>query len=206
MHRAVRKRRCGAAKAQRLQRRIMRDPAERHDRAQPRHGLDRRRQKWPAGVDLRRQRLVLRRHAVHRIADPAIDQRQPVVGPRLIDAVGKAVFEQRRVQQVAGVIAGEGPAGAVGALHARREPDDQQPPVGIAERRHRGIEPVRLARARRLAEADEPRAERAIAVGFGAGGAAPAAAAAAPGRSQSSKSSSSALGAMVVARCRNCGA
>ena len=39
MHRAVRKRRRGGAKAQHLQHRIMRDPAERHDRAQFRHRL-----------------------------------------------------------------------------------------------------------------------------------------------------------------------
>ena len=70
------------------------------------------------------------------IADPAIDQRQPVIGPRLIDAFGKAVFEQRGIEQIAGVIAGERPSGAIGALHAGRQPDNQQPTVGIAERRH----------------------------------------------------------------------
>ncbi len=73
---------------------------------------------------------------MHRIADPAIDQRQPVIGPRLIDAFGKAVFEQRGIEQIAGVIAGERPSGAIGALHAGRQPDNQQPTVGIAERRH----------------------------------------------------------------------
>ena len=35
-------------------------------------------------------------------------------------------FDQRRKQQVAGIVAGEGPAGAVRALQAGREPDDQK--------------------------------------------------------------------------------
>ena len=147
MHGTVRKGRGGVAQAQRLQCRVMGDPAERHDRAKLRHGRDGRRQELPAGVDLGRQRLVLRRHAAHRVADPAIDQLQSVVGTRLIDAFGKAVFEQGRIEQVAGVVAGERPSGAVGALHARREPDDQQLRVGIAERSHRRIEPVRFSRA-----------------------------------------------------------
>ena len=165
--RAVRERRRGAAQAERLQRRFVRNAAERHDRAQPWHRSQCRDEEWPAGVDLRRQRLVLRRHAVHRVADPAIDQRQPVVGPGLIDALGEAVFEQRGIEQVAGEIAGEGTPGAVGALQPRREADDQEPAVGIAERRHRRIEPVRFTRARCLAEAGEPRTERTIAIGFG---------------------------------------
>ena len=83
MHRTVPERRGGGAQPERLQRRIMRDAAERDDRAQLRHLRDRRDQELPAGVDLDRQRLVLRRHATHRIDDPAIDQLQAIVRPRL---------------------------------------------------------------------------------------------------------------------------
>ncbi len=64
----------GIAKTKGLQGRFMGDPPERHDRAKPGHGGDRRDQELPAGVDLGRQRLVLRRHAAHRVADPAIDE------------------------------------------------------------------------------------------------------------------------------------
>ena len=45
---------------------------------------------------------------------------------------------QRSIQQDAGVIAGEWSAGAVGAVHAGRQPDDQQARAPIAERGHRG--------------------------------------------------------------------
>ena len=137
MHGTVHKRRRSSAQAQRLQCRIVRDPSQRYDGAQIGHGLDLSDQIRPAGVDLRRQRLVLRRHAVHRVADPAIDQGQPVIGTSQIDAFGKTIFEQGRIEQVAGIIAGEGTPGAVGALHARREADDHQPRFRIAEGGHR---------------------------------------------------------------------
>src|ERR1700738_3671573 len=48
MHRAMRKRRRCGPQAQRLQRLFMCDPAERHDRAQVRHGLDGRHEKLAA--------------------------------------------------------------------------------------------------------------------------------------------------------------
>ena len=144
----------------------MGDAPKRHDRAKLRHGRNRLHQELPAGVDLGRQRLVLRRHTAHRVADPAIDQLQSIVGAGLIDAFGKAVIEQGRVQQVAGVVAGERASGAVGALHAGREPDDQELCFGIAERIDRRVVPIRLFRARLSAKFGEPRAERAIAAGF----------------------------------------
>ena len=64
-----------------------------------------------------------------------------------IVAAGKSVFEQGRIEQVAGIVAGERPPGAVGALQSGRETDDQQRGIGGAERGNRRIEPVRLARA-----------------------------------------------------------
>src|SRR5260370_32701601 len=71
MHRAMRKRRRGGPQAQRLQRRFMRDPAERHDRAQVPHGLDGRDKKFAAGVDFRRFRVGLRLHPPPPRASPA---------------------------------------------------------------------------------------------------------------------------------------
>ena len=40
---------------------------------------------------------------------------------------GKPDLEQSAIEQLAGIVAEEGPPGAVGALQSRREPDDQQP-------------------------------------------------------------------------------
>ena len=107
---------------------------------------------------------------MHGIGDPAVDQLQAVVGTRLIGALGKAVFEQRGVEQVAGIVAGEGTAGAVGALHPRRETDDQQARLDVAERRNRSVVPQRLARAVRLAKGDQARTERTVTVGNEGGG------------------------------------
>ena len=125
---------------------------------------------------LRHEPLSGRKHArpepvhLHRIGDPTVDQLQAVVGTRLILALGEAVFEQRGVEQVAGIIAGEGTAGAVGALHPRRKADDQQARLDVAERRNRRIVPQWLARAVRLAKGDQARAERTVTVGDEGGG------------------------------------
>jgi len=54
---------------------------------------------------------------------------------------------ERLVEEVAGVIAGEGSPGAVCALEAGGEADDQQAGVTPAERGDRRIEPVGLAAA-----------------------------------------------------------
>ncbi len=72
---------------------------------------------------------------------------------------------QCRVQEVAGNITGERPAGAIGAAHAGREPDDEQTRIGGTERRDRRIVPIRVSAARRLAIGDEARAQRAVAPG-----------------------------------------
>src|SRR5262244_566565 len=84
------------------------------------------------------------RHAAHRIGDAAVDQGEPVVGMRVVVAVGKMVALERVVEQHAGIVAGERPAGAVGALHPRREADDQKARVDRAERGNRRVEPFRL--------------------------------------------------------------
>ena len=70
---------------------------------------------------------------------------------------------QRLVEQDAGEIAGERPAGRVRAVHAGREPDDHQARVRVAERRHRQVAVVGMLGAHRGEEAREPRAARAAA-------------------------------------------
>ena len=70
--------------------RVMGDAAEREDGAQARHRGDGGGEERPAGGDLERQRLVLRRDAADRIADRGIDQREAVVGARRVTAGGEA--------------------------------------------------------------------------------------------------------------------
>src|SRR5690606_31470293 len=109
----------------------------------------------------------LRRHAAHGIDDHRIAQLQAVLRIGLELARGETELEERRVEQVAGIVPGEGPARAVRALESRRQPDDDQPWHCIAPARNRCVPECGLALAILLAEFGEPRAERAIMRGFG---------------------------------------
>ncbi len=68
---------------------------------------------------------------------------------------------QRFVEQDAGVVAGERAPGGVGAVEARREADDQQARVAIAERRHRRAVIRGMLRPALVEELREPRTGRA---------------------------------------------
>ena len=113
-------------------------------------------QERPAHGELDGQRLVLGRQAAHGIGDAAVDEVQPVVGIGAIDSLGEAELQQGRVEQVAGIVAGERPAGAVGAAHSGREPDDQQARVEVAERTDRRVLPIGIC-PELVPEGDEPR-------------------------------------------------
>ena len=102
-------------------------------------------QKGTAGSNLFRGRLVLRRNAPHGVGDRAIAQRETVVNPLIVHAVGETEFGQGRVQKIAGIVARERAARAVGAAQPRRQPDDQQAGLGIAERGDRRVRPVRCS-------------------------------------------------------------
>ena len=123
-----------------------------------------RRQIVVAGADLGRHRLVVRRQALHRVRDPAGDEREAVVAPGRDRLRREAVGMQRRVQQDPGVIAGERPAAGVGAVHPRREPDDHERGVVGAERRHRPAEVARIRLAHAIEERREPCAAAAIGI------------------------------------------
>ena len=112
-------------------------------------------------------RLVLWRHAAHRIGYHAIFQPQPVIYVLVVSAFGKAEFIQRRIQQIAGPIAGERSAGTVGTGHARREADNQQFRVGVAKARHGRVKPIRLGGAGFIAIGGEARADLAVLIGQG---------------------------------------
>src|SRR5262249_28115749 len=97
------------------------------------------------------------------------DQLQPVVGPRPIGSLCKSVFDQRCVEQVACIVAGERATRAVGALHPRCKTNNQQASLDVAEGRNRRIVPGRLARPVRLSKGYQPRTERAVTVGYDGG-------------------------------------
>jgi hypothetical protein len=71
-------------------------------------------------------------------------KREAIFGVGAVLPFREAKLLQRAVEQVARVIAGERAAGAVGAHAARREADDEQARIGIAERGRSAIEPGRL--------------------------------------------------------------
>ena len=89
-----------------------------------------------AAPDFLRQGLVLRRQALYRVADAAVGQHQGIVGALGDRLAGEAEGMQRPVEQDARMIAGKRPSGAVGAVHARREADDQQAGGSVPECGH----------------------------------------------------------------------
>ena len=66
-------------------------------------------------------------------------------------AAARPNLHERRIEQVAGIVAGEGTAGAVGALEAGRQPDDQQAHRAVTAVAHPAatgrVEPVGLGGA-----------------------------------------------------------
>ncbi len=140
----------------------MRDAAQRHDGLQRRQRIDPCTEERVAGLDLGRQWLVLRRHAAHRIGDHCIVERQPVPGVGLEGARGEAEVDERAIEQLARIVAGEGAAGAVGTGDTGCKARDQQPRIICAEYRHRRVEPVRMQIALLQPVCNEPRAQRAV--------------------------------------------
>src|SRR6516225_5753228 len=142
------------------------DGAERQDRVEARQGTYFYLEKPVAGSDLGGFRLVLRRHAAHRIGDAAIDEGEPVIGALGIGAAGEAKFTQGLIEEYAGKVAGEGTSGPVGAAQAGREPDDEQAHILAAERGDGRVVPIGKERALRAAERGKPWTKRAIAIGL----------------------------------------
>ena len=136
--------------------------AQRHQDPQVRHDGELGLQERPAGREFQGLGLVLGRQTSHGIGDAAVDEPQPVVRIGPVAALCEAEFQEGRVEEVAGIVAGKRPAGPVGALHARCQSDDQQPGVEFAERADRRILPVWEFALQVVAERREPRAARAV--------------------------------------------
>ena len=138
------------------------DLAERDDRVHARHRRDLRHEEIPAGADFFRRRLVFRRHAANGIDDAGIDELEAIVGSRRVKPARKTEVGERLIEKIAGIVAGEGPAGAVGAAQARRQSNDEKPRLARPERGNRCVEPAGLCRAVGLAKCDEARAAWAV--------------------------------------------
>src|SRR5437868_7675209 len=136
--------------------------AECQDRTEPSHSVDFGEQKPTAVRDLAWFGLVLGRDTANRIGDAYPPECKTVVRPGVIITLGEPVLAQRRIEQSAGVIAGKRTPRPVRAAQARRETDDQQLGLGIAEGRNRRIEPFRVYSPLSLPESGKARAKRTV--------------------------------------------
>src|SRR5207237_2983768 len=127
-------------------------------------------EEFAAGGDFAAGRLVLGRHAAHRIGDAGIDEFEPVVRMRPIAAAREAITGEGVVKEHACIIAGEGPAGAVCALQSWRQPDNEHTGVGRAKRGYRRVEPGGLAPPPIFPVRLEAWTERTVAAGLGGRG------------------------------------
>jgi len=151
------------------QRRIMRNPSQRDDYPNLGQGGELRFEECPACGDLARQRLILRGKAFDAVDDDSAVEGHTVVDACFILTLAQTESGERREQQIAGIIAGEGPSRAVGAMLAGCEPHDSKPGMGITKGRDRRIPPVRMLGPARIAQRHQPRAARTIAWRFGTG-------------------------------------
>ena len=156
---AVGERPGGAFLAQRGKHRIVGDAPERQHRTAFRQVFEFAREEGAAGGHFRADGPVLRRDAAHRIDDAAAGGREAVFGMAAIAPPRQAELEQRCEQQVAGIVAGKGPAGPVRAAQAGREADDQDLRAARPESRHRSIEPAGLRFPPTMPERPQARTE-----------------------------------------------
>ncbi len=117
-----------------------------------------------AFADLTRFRFIGRRQAFHRVGDAATGEDKAIVGRQRLRGAGVTEFVQGFVQQHTGEIAGEGPSATVGAVHAGREPDDQQFGCGVAEGGHRAGMVIGVAGAHLIEKRGETRTGSAVRV------------------------------------------
>ena len=125
--------RLGELATQRLYHGLVRDLAQGDEDLRMGQGRDGGLQEGAAVADFIRQRPVLRRQAFDGIENDDVAQRQAVIGPRIINTLGKPEFAQRGEQQVAGIIPGKRAPRPVGAHLAGRKSDDRNPAERIAE-------------------------------------------------------------------------
>lgn len=146
--------------AEGAQGRGMRDAAECHDDAWGGRGFELALQEGSAAVDLGADRLVGGRDTADRIGDPAVDQAKAIIRLGTEMSFGEPVTDEGRVEQVAGIIAGERSPCSIGATQAWRQADDQQTRIQGPEGRDRCVVPCRIRSSIVVPKGDQARAER----------------------------------------------
>jgi len=116
------------------------------------------------GVDLRADRLVVRRQAFHCVSDTTITQLQVVIGCQRFFMRCETELVQHLVQQNTRMIAGKWPPCSVCTVHPRREAHDQKTRPRIAEWRYRFAIIVRISLLHLVEKQREPRASAAVLV------------------------------------------
>ncbi len=124
--------------------RLERERAQRDEDARLQPERDLPRQVLAAVLELRRERPVVRRRALDRGREKRAEELEPVSRPDRLGLIRETRGVERPEEEIAGLVSGEDPAGAVSAVRGRREADDEEPSAGVSERRQRAA-PVALA-------------------------------------------------------------
>jgi hypothetical protein len=95
---------------------VVGDHTQREHHAQAWHAGKLGLQEAIAGAVFDRQRQVFRRYAAYLIGDAAAGELPAILGVLTIGATREAVFQQGRIEQLAGIIPGERPPGAIWAI------------------------------------------------------------------------------------------
>ena len=109
------------------------DLAEADDDADAGQGLDFSGEVDGAVADLLGERLVAGRGAADDGGDPGVAEPEAVVAGDGAGFAGEAEFVEDGVHEVAGAVAGEGSAGAVGSVGAGGEAEDEDAGFGVAK-------------------------------------------------------------------------
>jgi aldose 1-epimerase len=109
------------------------DLAQADDHSQARQRCDLSGEMRRAVADLLGSRLVTGRSAADDRSDPGMTQAETIIAGDPARLRGEAEGVQDRIHKVAGAIAGEGAACAIGAVGARRKPEDKNAGAGVAE-------------------------------------------------------------------------
>ena len=133
---------------------VVGDPSERQYQTQLRQRVEIIAQPRAAVGHFVAARLVAGRHAAGGGGDPQAVEPQPVGPVDTFGRAGQTGAPQRRVEKRARGVAGEHAAGAVAAVGAGREPQQQQAGGGVAEARHRAAPVALLAVAAPLLAGD----------------------------------------------------
>jgi hypothetical protein len=94
------------------------------------------------------------------------DQGQGVIGSHRFGMRGESVFVQSLIEKYPGVVAGERPAGPVGAVHTGGQSDDQQSCILVSERRYRTAVIAGIFFGYFIEESYQPRALAAVFVEY----------------------------------------